>query len=151
MLEWMHDQDVVENLNANFKEKTKEDCEKFIKDAWSSTEKEIHLAIVDESDVYQGTVSLKNIDKDLKIAEFAISIRKTAMGTGISSSAMRKILNIGKEKLKLEKIYWCVSKKNIRAIKFYDKNKYKHTNAIPEEILSQYSNKIDLEWYVWRT
>lgn len=122
MLEWMHDKSVVEHLQTDFSSKTLDNCINFIR--CSKDEKNIHLAIVDESDEYQGTVSLKNIHDGT--AEFAITIRKCAMGKGCSKIAMEKIIQYGKENLGLKVIYWCVSPENKRAVRFYDKNGYQH-------------------------
>ena len=121
MLEWMHDPSVVEHLHANFLSKTGEDCERFIA-ASLTDEKNLHLAITDESDVYQGTVSLKDIHDGT--AEFAITIRATAMGKGLSAAAMREIIRIGFEEKGLDSVFWCVSPENRRAVRFYDKNGY---------------------------
>ena len=121
MLEWMHDFSVVENLNANFMGKTIKDCQKFIENA-QNVQGEIHLAIADDFDIYMGTVSLKHIRDH--VAEFAIVIRKAAMGKGYSKYGMSEIIRIGFEELNLNKIYWCVSKENERAIRFYNKNGY---------------------------
>lgn len=150
MLEWMHDEDIVRNMKADFKSKTIEDCENFISaatrdydiiaasddsDSDGAVEKlsvaatgsrddrigrNLHLAITDSSDEYLGTVSLKHIEKDS--AEFGITIRKKAMGHGVSISAMNEILKIGFEKLGLSNVFWCVNPENVRALKFYDKN-----------------------------
>ncbi len=120
MLEWMHDPSVVEYMQADFASKTIEDCSRFIQ---SSEDGSVHFAVVDDSDEYMGTVSLKHItDQD---AEFAITLRKTAMGKGFSSYAMREMIDYGFENLKLDKIYWCVNPENKRAVKFYDRNAYK--------------------------
>ena len=75
MLEWMLDSSVVKMMNRNFSEMTIEDCNSFIEKNKlpSDVDKEglveelkkrgcAHLAIVDISDEYLGTVSLKNID-----------------------------------------------------------------------------------------
>ena len=70
MLEWMHDENVVEKLRGNFKEKTLEDAEKFILASMNKKEN-IHLAIVSDEDEYMGTVSLKSIDRSNNSAEFA--------------------------------------------------------------------------------
>ncbi|MCD8369327.1 MAG: N-acetyltransferase, partial [Clostridiales bacterium] len=56
MLEWMHDFNVVQNMRTDFCNKTEEDCEAFIQSSWENTG-DLHLAIVDESDMYLGTVS----------------------------------------------------------------------------------------------
>ncbi len=92
MLEWMHNSTVVENLNVDFMSKTIEDCEKFISSSFGDDDN-LHLAIVNQEDIYQGTVSLKNIHN--KMAEFAIVIRKSAMGKDIAKYAMEQILHIG--------------------------------------------------------
>lgn len=121
MLEWMHDPTVVKSMQANFTQKTLEDCKLFIKNSWNDKHN-LHLAIVDDQDIYMGTVSLKNIQNFS--AEFAITVRTIAMGKGYSKYGMEQILDIGKKKRGLKKIYWCVSPENKRAIRFYDKNEY---------------------------
>lgn len=161
MLEWMHDEDVVRNMRADFKAKTIEDCENFIsaaeqdydiifgsessdseddlrhlpvvKTASSDVrfEKNLHLAITDSSDEYLGTVSLKHIEKNT--AEFGIAIRKKAMRRGISISAMQKMLKIGFDDLRLSKIFWCVNPENVRALKFYDKNSFDRIKLSEDE------------------
>ncbi len=147
MLEWMHDQDVCKYMNTNFATKTEIDCKKFIEDSWID-QKNLHLAIANINDEYLGTVSLKNIDYEKKIAEFAITIRKCAMGKNISTRAMHDILMKGVNKLKLGKIYWCVDRKNIRAVKFYDKNAYKRVLDVPTKIEQTYSEK-ELKKMIW--
>lgn len=127
MLEWMHDDDVIKDLKTDFKNKTIEDCKKFITKS-EKDEKNIHYAIANEQDEYQGTVSLKNVNSENSSAEFAITVRKSAMGTGCSRYAMKEIINKGFEEFDLKYIYWYVDKKNERAIRFYDKNNYKRIN-----------------------
>lgn len=121
MLEWMHDPSVTEYLRADFRSKTAEDCERFILNSWTD-ENNLHLAIADETDVYLGTVSLKNILGGT--AEFAIVLRTAAMGRGISSDAMKEAVKFGFEEKKLDSIFWCVSPENRRAVRFYDRNGY---------------------------
>ena len=122
MLEWMHDEDVVHFMKADFQHKTLNDCERFIKSAQEDT-KNIHLAATDDNDTYLGTVSLKNIDNES--AEFAITMRKTAMGKGCAAEAMKQIIDKGFNELGLEYIYWYVRPENKRAVRFYDKNGYR--------------------------
>lgn len=125
MLEWMHDKSVVEFMGTDFSKLTIKDCRDFIKK--SAIERDnIHYAI-DVNGEYLGTVSLKNI-RDGE-AEFAIAVRKRAMGTGISIEAMRKMIDEGFKKLNLKYIYWYVSPLNVRAVRFYDKNGYQRTDA----------------------
>ena len=64
----------------------------------------IHLAVADDSDTYMGTVSLKHIDKVAGNCEFAITVRKCAMGEGYSSYAMKEIIRIPIEELNLKQI-----------------------------------------------
>ena len=143
MLEWMHDKSVVEKLCTNFNDKTIDDCIMFIE---HSCEKDhIHLAIVDD-DIYMGTVSLKNINKEA--AEFAIAVHKDAMGKGYASWAMTQMLDKGFNDYKLKYIYWCVDCDNIRALNFYDKNGYLRVNAETIDISSHYS-KEQISKYIW--
>ena len=121
MLEWMHDESVVKDMQADFHSKTLYDCNQFIA-ASKDTSRNLHLAITDDNDEYMGTVSLKNIEEDK--AEFAITVRKCAMGKGYSRFGMSEIIRIGLENMNLSSIYWYVNKDNQRAIKFYDKNGY---------------------------
>lgn len=146
MLEWMHDEDVVGNLRGNFSEKTLNDCENFIKNS-ADKEKNIHLAIVSDEDEYMGTVSLKNIDRTNNSGEFAITIRKCAMRRGYSWWGMEEILKLAFEQYNLESVYWCVSRKNERAVRFYDKHNFHETVDIADNILSQYDGIADLKWY----
>lgn len=148
MLEWMHDQSVVSHLSANFAEKTIDDCRRFI-DWANSTDTDLHLAIADESDTYMGTVSLKHIHSGT--AEFAITVRACAMGKGFSRFGMAAILDKGICELGLTGIYWCVSRHNARAVRFYDKNSYVRTTQVPQTFLSAYRPEQlnDFIWYVY--
>lgn len=121
MLEWMQDDEVVQFLKADFASKTISDCENFVSRA-SNKSNNFHLAIVDDQDAYMGTVSLKNIENGK--AEFAITMRKAAMGTGYAVEAMKEMIRRGFDEIGLNSIYWCVAPENQRAIRFYDKNGY---------------------------
>lgn len=147
MLEWMHDENVIRDLQLNFSSKKKEDCDKFIKQAYDD-EVNVHLAMVDDMDNYLGTVSLKNIDSNQKSAEFAIVIRSCAMGMGVSEYGMKEIIKLGFEKFNLKKIYWCVSPKNTRALKFYDKNKFNRVTTDFSE-MTKYYTKNQVSSYIW--
>ncbi len=144
MLEWMHDDFVVHNMKTNFAEKTLADCKNFIKVA-RHTEDNLHLAIVDDNDVYMGTVSLKHIIN--ASAEFGITVRKCAMGQGFAKFGMQNILKLGFERIGLKKIYWCVAPENQRAVRFYDKNRYVRCK-IPIEANAFYSQD-ELKHYIW--
>ena len=147
MLEWMHDESVVKYMQANFASKTFEDCEKFI-EACSSDSESVHLAIVDDNDEYMGTVSLKHINHTVKDCEFAITIRKCAMGKGYSKMAMKKIIELAFNEYGMEKVFWCVSIQNARAVKFYDKNGYNRVSISELREITEYSEKQKQE-YIW--
>ncbi len=145
MLEWMGDNEVTKYLRNDFSNKNMQDVEKFIE---NSTNKEnINMAIVDSEDNYMGTVSLKNIDYENREAEMAIVIRKDAMSKGYSTYAINEIIRIAFEEYKLKKVYWCVNKKNQRAIKFYNKNGFSTTGSISDKVLSNYKDVEGLLWY----
>lgn len=149
MLEWMHDESVVRHLGANFAAKTIDDCKGFIA-ASEDTSENLHLAIADESDTYMGTVSLKHIDRAGGTAEFAITVRACAMGKGFSHFGMDAILKMGISELGLEGIYWCVSPKNERAVRFYDKHGYTRTTQVPTNITACYPADMPLIWYIYK-
>lgn len=121
MLEWMHDKDVVHFMKAEFQHKTLSNCEEFIESA-QDDRNNLHLAAVDDNDTYMGTVSLKNIDRGS--AEFAITMRKVAIGKGYAAEAMKQIIDKGFNELGLKYVYWYVRPENKRAVRFYDKNGY---------------------------
>ncbi len=144
MLEWMRDKDVSENLQTDFMSKTIEDCEKFITSSLSDNSN-LHYAITDENDTYMGTVSLKNINKET--AEFAVAVRKSAMGKGYSLYGMKKIIDKGFNELGLRKIYWCVNPINKRAVRFYEKNSFARVN-MQGAVIEGYTEK-QVNEYIW--
>ena len=157
MLEWMRDDYVVHDLATDFGSKTMEDCLRFIeyaRDQYDNFEscKDLHLAIIDDSDEYMGTVSLKNINRSNRTSEFAITIRAGAMGKGFAKFAMDTILNIGFSDARIGSnvIYWCVDKKNTRAQRFYNKHNYTIIEA-DGYMLKDYEDLInkgaELIWY----
>ncbi len=144
MLEWMHDSEVVANLRTNFMSKTIEDCKHFIENS-RNMEKEVHLAIVSDEDEYMGTVSLKHIENEN--AEFGITVRKTAMTRGYSWFGMEAILEIAFNEMQLESVYWCVSRENKRAVRFYDKHNFHEVLDVPKVVLDRYEGMSGLKWY----
>ena len=113
--------------------------------ASANKEKNIHLAIVSDEDEYMGTVSLKNVED--ASAEFAITVRKSAMGRGYSWFGMEEIIRIAFEEYGLESVYWCVSRENERAVRFYDKHNFHEALDIPASVLSRYEDVNNLKWY----
>ncbi len=147
MLEWMKDHDVCRYMQRDFNNMELNNCEDFIRRS-SDTLHDLHMAIVDDSDEYMGTVSLKDIDYENGIAEFAITVRKAAMGKGYSIFGMREIIALGLDKLGLNSIIWCVSKQNLRANRFYDKNGFQKISNIPERYKKIYGNYTSMNWYL---
>lgn len=146
MLEWMHDDIVTRDLNTNFAAKESGDVIDFIL-ASADISKNLHLAIVSDNDEYMGTVSLKHIDRESSNAEFAITVRKAAMGRGYSWYGMTEIIRIAFEDLELDCVYWCVSLKNLRAVRFYNKHGFKQIVDIAQNIQDRYKGKNDMIWY----
>ncbi len=146
MLEWMHDAELVKYMAKDFTSMNIDNCLGFIRRSGEDQEN-LNLAVVDEKDEYMGTVSLKEIRPEEKSAEFAITVRRPAMGKGYSAFAMKEMIRIGREK-GLEKIYWCVSKENLRALAFYDKNQYRRIAYDDLKIESGYTEE-QLADYIW--
>ena len=146
MLEWMHDPSVTHDLHADFASKTLADAEAFIV-ASQDVSTDLHMAIVSDLDEYMGTVSLKHIDRENSNAEFAITVRSASMGRGYSWYGMAEIIRIAFEELGLNCVYWCVSRKNARADRFYTKHGFREIVDISPEILQRYEGVEDLKWY----
>lgn len=148
MLEWMHAKNVVEMLAQNFENKTIEDCEQFIKNSNEDESIFLHRAICNDKDEYLGTVSLKHINMQDKNAEYAISMREKAMGTGASMYGTKEILKFAFHELHLEKVYLNVITENVRAKKFYKKVGFQYEGTAKKHIMIQ-EKLCDLEWYAF--
>lgn len=144
MLEWMHDDSVIRDMKTDFASKTLDDCLSFIKQSHDDSNN-LHLAIVDDTNTYMGTVSLKHIS--CFSAELGIVVRKCAMGKGFSEFGIKNIIEKGFKQLRLKNIFWCVSPQNQRALKFYDNNKYQRS-SIPKEAKDYYTVE-ELQHYIW--
>lgn len=146
MLEWMHDKELTENMMADFQNMKLEDCVEFIKAALTDETKNLHRAICSDDNEYLGTVSLKNIDYKSQNAEFAIALRRKALGKGVAVSATKQILEIAFEELHLSRIYLCVASCNRRAIKFYDKFGFLYEGCFRKHVYIA-KQRQDLLWY----
>ncbi len=144
MLEWMHNISVVKDLRTDFLSKTIQDAESFIRSSWDDVDN-LNLAIAASNDEYMGTVSLKHIDNCT--AEFGITVREEAMGRGYSWFGMEEIIKLAFDKYGLETVYWCVSRDNIRAVRFYDKHNFHEVIDIPPKYLERYKGVDNLKWY----
>jgi diamine N-acetyltransferase len=60
---------------------------------------------------------------------------------------MDSILRRGLDTMGLDKIYWCVSPENRRAVRFYDKHRYPRVDVGPLQPVG-YSRE-QLEAYIW--
>ncbi len=144
MLAWMHDKSVTGNLRTDFASKTLEDAEGFIRWSWED-KKNVNLAVASDEDEYMGTVSLKHIEDGS--AEFAITVRAEAMGRGYSWFGMESIIEKAFDEYGLESVYWCVSRDNVRAVRFYDKHNFHEVVDIPQRVLDRYNGVHNLKWY----
>ena len=144
MLAWMHDRSVTKDLRTDFMSKTLQDAEDFIKWSWEDKEN-LNLAIASDEDEYMGTVSLKHIENGS--AEFAIAVRSEAMGRGYSWFGMESIIEKAFSQYGLESVYWCVSRENSRAVRFYDKHNFHEALDIPKSVLKRYEGIENLKWY----
>lgn len=145
MLEWMHDPQTVQHLQKDFAHMTLDDCMRFVAAA-QDTGQSMHMSVCDDQDVYQGTISLKNIDLENRNAEYAVSMHGDAQGKGFAVFGTREILKIAFETLNLEKVYLNVLEDNPRAIRFYEKMNF-HREGVFEKHIYQDGRYKDLLWY----
>jgi len=121
MLEWLTDPEITRCFRFEAGQMTMESVLKFIADS-SNMDKNANFAITEsENDEYLGTVSLKNIDYNVKSAEYAISLRKKAQGKGCGYAATADILKYAFNKLGLKRVYLNVLSDNENAVKFYER------------------------------
>lgn len=146
MIEWMHDQDVIENMAADFMHMSIEDCLQFIRKSNEDESATLNRAICTDEDEYLGTVSLKNISDTDKNAEYAIILKKSAMGSGAARFATVEILRIAFEVLKLHKVYLYVRSGNIRAQKFYNKIGFRNEGTFIDHVINKNGAYESLIW-----
>lgn len=145
MLSWMKDKETTKYFDRDFSHLTIKDAENFIDNAISETHE--HYAITLDDDTYVGTISLKNLDKKIKNSEYAIVVDSKYQGKGISEEATKWILNHAFNDLKLNLVYLCVHKDNLRAINFYKKTNFHEMVDIPLNVVNRYDS-LNLKWYV---
>lgn len=107
---------------------------------------ERHYAICDDNDAYQGTISLKDIDKENGTAEYAIVLRRQAQGKGYARFATQEILRIAFEELGLHKVYLNVWKENTHAVGFYEHMGFRREGEAREQIVL-HGKRCSLLWY----
>ena len=148
MIEWMHDTEVSRYFRDGMSSKTEEDVLKFIEQADIAPLNggSVHYAVVEETDEYLGTISLKAINLKDRNAEYAISLRRGAWGRGIGYAATRELLDIAFNKFGLERVYLNVLSDNKRAIQLYEKCGFAFEGEFRNHLYlrEQYQN---LRWY----
>jgi diamine N-acetyltransferase len=118
MLAFTNDLDTKINTNFLHYSNSLRDFKNFIINSFKDT-KHLHFAI-DYNGDYAGTVSLKNINKKRRTAEFAIIVHPSFRGRGIANQALNLILKKAKIE-KLDEIFLNVFEDNIKAISLYRK------------------------------
>ena len=146
MLEWMKDKDITKNFRNSFETMTQDDVINFIKST-DDCSINAHYAIVDDFDEYLGTISLKNINEITKDAEYAICLRKKAIGTSIALDSTNELIKIAFKELHLNKVYLNVFLDNIRANKFYLKAGFIFERCEKNAFELNGVSK-DLNWYI---
>lgn len=145
MLEWMRDPAIACFFRFDAAAMTLEKCLDFV--ARSGQEENCrHWAIADRENVYLGTISLKGTDWQKKEAEYAISARSCAHGTGAAMAATRQVLDIAFGELGLERVYLNVLADNLRANRFYEKAGFRLDYTQPGALTLRGVSR-DLNWY----
>lgn len=148
MHEWMQNEEITKNFQTDFGSFSLEKVQSFIESASKQTLEDSGLsyAIVNDNDEYMGTISLKNINRVDKNAEYAIVTRADAHGKGYAKQASNEILKIAFEELGLERVYLYVSVENIAANKFYQKFGFVEEGVFRKHV--KISGKLtDIRWY----
>lgn len=139
----LNDKDNLKYLTIGYKDFTLSDCETFIGEERNNN---LDFAIVDDADVWHGTISLKHIDLINKKAEYAIITDRSVHGTGLAKKATLALIEYAFDSLHLNKLYLNVVKENNRAASFYLKCGFKYVGLSRCSVLL--GNKLyDLEWY----
>ena len=148
MFKWFQDKVVTEFLHGEYDAFSLNDAASFILEE-SKANDEIHKAIVNDEDEYVGTVSLRHIDRVEETAELAIVVQSKYFSKGYAWFAVSEMLKYAFQTVKIRGVYWRVSSRNKRAIRFFNKHGFNMPDEdIPEEIKKRHSNEKDLVWYV---
>jgi len=150
MLEWMKSLETKSNFRFDGEAITEKEVEKFIEkaneDFYDPNKRNLHLAIVNEEDIYLGTISLKNINYIDLNAEYAISLRSCARGTSTAMQSTLDVLKIAFDDMKLHKVYLNVFSENVRAIRFYHKVGFTYEGEFRDHLFIQDTFK-SLKWF----
>ncbi len=141
MLEWMHDPECQRGFQKDMMSISLEEARRFCREARLTADlqngQSMHWAVIDETDEYLGTISLKKINMDCHSAEFAISLRQKAHGRGVGVEAIRLLLKKGFEELGLHRIYMTVLADNIAAIRLYEKCGFIYEGELRDHIFAR--------------
>lgn len=145
MLEWMKEPRINHFFRWNPKKVTLETVIAFIEKASMDTS-DIHRAVVNDEDVYMGTISLKDINKDDSNAEYAISLHMDAIGKRYARTATDEILHLAFVDLGLQRVHLNVRHDNIRARRFYEKYGFIYEGTLRKH-LKKDGNFYDLDLF----
>ena len=143
MLEWMTDPAIARFFRFDASKMTLESCRAFIAGAGEQVNYR-HWCIAGGDDEYLGTISLKEIRNGE--AEYAISTRAKAHGTGAAMEATRQLLELAFGELGLKRVYLNVLADNGRANAFYRKAGFRFTHTEKAALTIRGETK-DLNWY----
>lgn len=143
--EWMKDPELNCFFQFDPDKVSIQSIESFIESAQDQSEN-CHYAVADDTDEYMGTISLKHIDHKNHHAEYAVSMRKCAIGTGLAKQASQKLLEIAFGELALHKVYLNVYSDNLRAIRLYEKLGFRFEGIFKEHVYGN-GHYRDLSWY----
>lgn len=148
MLEWMHDPKVNIYFRFSPENRTQDMVEQFITQAKQDMKqkKNYHFAIVTDDDEYMGTISLKNVDWQAGVTEYAICLRSKAQGKGIGTWATNTLLQYAFEELKLNRVFLNVLSDNDTAIRLYEKCGFRYEGIFKNHICVRNVVK-SLKWY----
>jgi len=131
--EWLNDKEVVLYSDNQYKKFTKEDQIKYITSITNS--KNTMLYGIFKENLHIGNIQISNIDSVNKRAEVSYLIgEKKYWGKGVASYAISEIINIARDKLKLNRLYAGVASQNIASAKALKKNGFS-LEAIQKEHL----------------
>ena len=146
MLEWMHDESIASVFQTDFVSLCREDVLDFIEHTHVDADS-LHFAVTgDDEGEYMGTVSLKHIDIGNQSAEYAISMRSCAHGSGLSMKGTKDALRYAFTVLGLHRVYLNVRSDNRRAKRFYEKIGFVHEGT-SRDGLSTPTGYCNLDWY----
>jgi len=124
ILKWYEDEDVVRYSDNQYRKITLKSQKKYVNDCLESDSKFLYGIFIDE--IYIGNILITNIYYYHKTGEISFFIGdKNYWGKGIMSQAIKIIIGISKNNLKLSKIYAGVASENYGSIKVLKKNKFK--------------------------